>query len=115
MYYNRKIAFTTLGCKLNYAETSAIARKTEEHGFQKVEFNTVADYYVINTCSVTENADKQTKQLIKAALKTNPASKIVIIGCYAQLKPTEIAAISGVSLILGAKEKFNLHTHLLEL
>lgn len=112
MYYNRRIAFSTLGCKLNYAETSAIARKVEEHGFQKVDFEQVADYYIINTCSVTENADKQTKQFVKNALKTNPEGKIVIIGCYAQLKPEEIAAIPGVALVLGAKEKFNLHTHL---
>ncbi len=86
-----------------------------DNGFAKVEFSEPADYYVINTCSVTENADKQTKAIVKTALKTNPQAKIVIIGCYAQLKPEEIASISGVSLVLGAKEKFNIHEHLAKL
>jgi threonylcarbamoyladenosine tRNA methylthiotransferase MtaB len=112
MYYNRKIALTTLGCKLNFSETSAIGRTLTDNGYQKVDFSERADYYVINTCSVTENADKQTKQVVKVALKTNPEAKIVVIGCYAQLKPQEIAAIPGVSLVLGANEKFKLHEHL---
>lgn len=112
MYYNRKVALTTLGCKLNYAETSQIGRTLIDNGYQKVDFSDRADYYVINTCSVTENADKQTKTIIKTALKTNPTAKIIIIGCYAQLKPEEIAQIPGVNLVLGAKEKFNLHQHL---
>jgi threonylcarbamoyladenosine tRNA methylthiotransferase MtaB len=112
MYYNRKIALHTLGCKLNFSETSAIGRALTENGFEKVDFSARADYYVINTCSVTENADKETKQIVKAALKTNPNAKIVVIGCYAQLKPQEIASIKGVSLVLGANEKFKLHEHL---
>jgi threonylcarbamoyladenosine tRNA methylthiotransferase MtaB len=112
MYYNRKVAFTTLGCKLNYSETSQIARNLVENGYLKVDFSDRADYYVINTCSVTENADKQTKSIIKSALKTNPEAKIIIIGCFAQLKPEAIAAMPGVSMVLGAKEKFNLHEHL---
>ncbi|MFN8308696.1 MAG: tRNA (N(6)-L-threonylcarbamoyladenosine(37)-C(2))-methylthiotransferase MtaB [Chitinophagales bacterium] len=112
MYYNRKIALTTLGCKLNYSETSAIGRALTEHGFQKVGFSECADYYVINTCSVTENADKETRRIVRTALRTNPEAKVVIIGCYAQLKPEEIAAIPGVSMVLGANEKFQLHRHL---
>lgn len=112
MYYNRKVAFTTLGCKLNYSETSQIARNLVDNGYLKVDFSDRADYYVINTCSVTENADKQTKSIIKSALKTNPEAKIIIIGCFAQLKPEAIAAMPGVSMVLGAKEKFNLHEHL---
>ena len=80
-----------------------------------MDFSEPADYYVINTCSVTENADKQTKAIVKTALKTNPQAKIVVIGCYAQLKPEEIASISGVSMVLGAKEKFNIHEHLTKL
>ena len=115
MNYSRKVALTTLGCKLNFSETSQIGRVLVDNGFAKVEFSEPADYYVINTCSVTENADKQTKAIVKTALKTNPEAKIVIIGCYAQLKPEEIASISGVSLVLGAKEKFNIHEHLAKL
>ena len=112
MYYNRKIALHTLGCKLNFTETSAIARSLVENGYQKVEFSDRADYYIINTCSVTENADKETKQVVKAALKTNPEAKIVIVGCYAQLKPEEILKIKGVNLVLGANEKFKIHEYL---
>ncbi len=112
MFYNRKVALYTLGCKLNFSETSAIARQMADNGFQKVDFSEPADYYVINTCSVTENADKETKQVVKAALRTNPNAKVVIVGCYAQLKPEEIASIKGVSLILGASEKFKIHEHL---
>ncbi len=115
MYYNRKIALYTLGCKLNFSETSAIARILTEQGFQKVEFSDRADYYIINTCSVTENADKETKQVVKAALKTNPEAKIVIVGCYAQLKPEEISKIKGVNLVLGANEKFKIHEYLEQL
>lgn len=112
MYYQRKVALHTLGCKLNFSETSAIARTLVDNGFQKVDFSDRADYYVINTCSVTENADKETKQIVKNALRTNPYAKIVVIGCYAQLKPEQIAQIPGVSMVLGANEKFQLHTHL---
>ena len=112
MYYNRKVALTTLGCKLNFSETSQIGRSLADNGYVRVDFSERADYYIINTCSVTENADKQTKSIVRMALRTNPEAKIVVIGCYAQLKPTEIAAIPGVKMVLGAKEKFNLHEHL---
>ena len=112
MYYNRKIALTTLGCKLNFSETSAIGRTLTDNGYQKVDFSERADYYIINTCSVTENADKQTRQVVKAALRTNPEAKVVVIGCYAQLKPQEIASIPGVNMVLGANEKFKLHEYL---
>lgn len=112
MYYNRKVALTTLGCKLNFSETSQIGRSLADNGYVRVDFSERADYYIINTCSVTENADKQTKSIVRMALRTNPEAKIVVIGCYAQLKPAEIAAISGVKMVLGAKEKFNLHEHL---
>jgi threonylcarbamoyladenosine tRNA methylthiotransferase MtaB len=115
MYYHRKIALTTLGCKLNFSETSAIGRTLTENGYQKVEFSEQADYYVINTCSVTENADKQTRYVVKTALRTNPAAKVIVIGCYAQLKPEEISKIPGVNLVLGANEKFRLHEYLEQL
>lgn len=112
MYYNRKIALHTLGCKLNFSETSAIGRILVEQGFQKVEFSDRADYYIINTCSVTQNADKETKQIVKSALRTNPDAKIIIVGCYAQLKPEEISKIPGVNLVLGANEKFKIHEYI---
>lgn len=112
MFYNRKIAFHTLGCKLNFSETSAIARILTEQGFQKVDFSERADYYVINTCSVTENADRETKHVVKNALKTNPEAKIIVVGCYAQLKPEEISKIKGVNLVLGANEKFKIHEYI---
>lgn len=112
MYYNRKVAYYTLGCKLNFSETSAISRSLTDNGYTKVDFSHIADYYVVNTCSVTENADKKCKQIVKQAKKTNPQAKVIIIGCYAQLKPEEIASIPGVDLVLGANEKFNLHEHL---
>lgn len=102
------MAFHTLGCKLNFSETSAIARRFEEAGFQKTAFETGADVYVINTCSVTENADKECKTIVHRALSGNPCAFIAVIGCYAQLKPNEIAVIEGVDLILGATEKFNI-------
>jgi len=109
------VAFHTLGCKLNFAETAAIARTLSDHGYSKLEFSEPADYFVINTCSVTENADKETKQIVKRALKSNPNAKVIIIGCYAQLKPDAIAAIAGVNMVLGAKEKFKLHEHIAKL
>ena len=112
MFYNRKVAYYTLGCKLNFSETSAISRSLNDNGYTKVDFSSAANYYVINTCSVTENADKKCKQIVKQAKKTNPEAKVVIIGCYAQLKPEEIAKIKGVDLVLGANEKFRLHEHL---
>lgn len=115
MYYNRKIALHTLGCKLNFSETSAIARILTEQGFEKVEFSDRADYYIINTCSVTENADKETKQVVKNALKTNPDAKVIIVGCYAQLKPEEISKIKGVNMVLGANEKFKIHEYIEQL
>lgn len=115
MFYNRKVALHTLGCKLNFSETSAIARILVEQGFQKVEFSDRADYYIINTCSVTENADKETKYVVKTALKTNPVAKIIIVGCFAQLKPEEISKIKGVNLVLGANEKFKIHEYLEQL
>ena len=108
----KKVAFYTLGCKLNFSETSTISRLVEDAGFAKVDFEEHPDVYVINTCSVTENADKKCKQLVKRAKKINPDSFVVIVGCYAQLKPTEIAAITGVNMVLGANEKFNILEHL---
>ncbi|MCB9227339.1 MAG: tRNA (N(6)-L-threonylcarbamoyladenosine(37)-C(2))-methylthiotransferase MtaB [Chitinophagales bacterium] len=112
MFYNRKVAYYTLGCKLNFSETSAISRSLTDNGYTKVDFSERADYYIINTCSVTDNADKKCKNIVKQAKKINPEAKVVIIGCYAQLKPEEIAGINGVDLVLGANEKFNLHEHL---
>ena len=104
----KKVAFYTLGCKLNFSETSTIARSFEEEGYQRVDFDEPADIYVINTCSVTENADKQFKQIVRKALKTNPKAFLAAVGCYAQLKPEELASVDGVDLVLGAKEKFNI-------
>src|SRR5436190_24051612 len=106
------VAFHTLGCKLNFAETSTIARNLKENGYSKVEFENAADVYIINTCSVTENADRECRAVVRKALHTNPSAFVAIIGCYAQLKPEEIAAIEGVDLVLGAAEKFNLAHYL---
>lgn len=114
MQQYKKVAFYTLGCKLNFSETSTIARLFENAGFAKVDFEETPDILVINTCSVTENADKKCQQLVRRAQKINPAVYIAVIGCYAQLKPTEIAEIPGVSLVLGANEKFNIVEHLEE-
>jgi threonylcarbamoyladenosine tRNA methylthiotransferase MtaB len=111
----RSIAFHTLGCKLNFSETSTISRMLESEGFEKKEFDDHADVYVINTCSVTENADKECRQLVRRIQRKAPASLVVITGCYAQLKPKEIAEIPGVDLVLGAAEKFNLGQHIKEL
>ena len=107
-----RVAFYTLGCKLNFSETSTIARLFEDGGFAKVEFEDKPDIFVINTCSVTENADKKCKQLVKRAKKIAPESMVIILGCYAQLKPEEISQIPGVDLVLGANEKFNVLAHL---
>lgn len=104
----KKVAFYTLGCKLNYSETSSIARSFEQKGFRKVDFNDTPDIFVINTCSVTENADKKCKKIVKEARKISPNAFVSIIGCYAQLKPQEIANIEGVDAVLGAAEKFQL-------
>jgi threonylcarbamoyladenosine tRNA methylthiotransferase MtaB len=112
MIQYKKVAFYTLGCKLNFSETSTISRLFEDAGFAKVEFEEKPDIYVINTCSVTENADKKCKQLVKKALKINPDAFVAIIGCFAQLKPVEIGQIPGVDLVLGANEKFNILEHL---
>ncbi|MBC6611415.1 tRNA (N(6)-L-threonylcarbamoyladenosine(37)-C(2))-methylthiotransferase MtaB [Hymenobacter sp. BT507] len=104
----RKVAFYTLGCKLNFSETSAIGRQFEEYGFEKVAFEDAADIYVINTCSVTDHADRKCRKVVKEALKHNPEAFVTIVGCYAQLKPQEIAEIPGVHAVLGAAEKFRL-------
>jgi threonylcarbamoyladenosine tRNA methylthiotransferase MtaB len=112
MHSLKTVAFHTLGCKLNFAETSTIARQMEIEGFERKNFDDGADVYVINTCSVTENADKECKKIIRKALRYSPDARIVITGCYAQLKPKEIAEIEGVDLVLGAKEKFQLIDYL---
>lgn len=115
METRRTVAFHTLGCKLNFSETSTLSRLLEKEGFEKKEFDGLADVYVINTCSVTENADKECRQLVRRIQRKSPQSLVVITGCYAQLKPAEIASIPGVDLVLGAAEKFNLPHHLKEL
>jgi len=111
----KKVAFYTLGCKLNFAETSTIARNFQEEGFDRVEFEEVADIYVINTCSVTENADKQFKQVVKKAMKLNDKAFVAAVGCYAQLKPEELADVNGVDLVLGATEKFKITDYIHDL
>lgn len=108
----KKVAFHTLGCKLNFSETSTIARDLEAEGFEKVGFDQPADLYVINTCSVTDNADKRCRQAVRQALRANPEGFVALVGCYAQLQPEEIAAIPGVDLVLGATEKFKLADYL---
>ena len=108
----KKVAFHTLGCKLNYAETSTISRQFENAGYQKIDFSDPADLYVINTCSVTDNADKEFRKIVNKAKRQAPDSKVAVIGCYAQLRPENIVATSKVDLVLGTKEKFNLLQHL---
>jgi threonylcarbamoyladenosine tRNA methylthiotransferase MtaB len=108
----KRIAFHTLGCKLNFSESSTIKRDFIKRGYETVHYKDLADYYVLNTCSVTENADKEARKLIRQAKRTNPYSTVAVIGCYAQLKPNEIAAIEGVDLVLGTNEKFNVLSHL---
>ncbi len=115
MEKQRSVAFHTLGCKLNFAETSTLSRQLEAEGFLKKEFDDKADVYVINTCSVTDNADKECRQIVRRIQRKAPESLVVITGCYAQLKPKEIAEIPGVDLVLGAAEKFNIGMHLREL
>ncbi len=115
MQKRRSVAFHTLGCKLNFSETSTLSRLLENDGFEKKDFDDAADVYVINTCSVTDNADKECRQLVRKIQRKSPESFVVITGCYAQLKPNEIAAIPGVDLVLGAAEKFNITQHLKEL
>lgn len=108
----KTVAFHTLGCKLNFSETSTIARNLLDNGYQRVEFNQPSDVYVINTCSVTANADKECRTIVKNAMKANPNGFVVVVGCYAQLKPQEIAEMEGVDLVLGATEKFNIVEYL---
>jgi threonylcarbamoyladenosine tRNA methylthiotransferase MtaB len=111
----KKVGFYTLGCKLNFSETSTIARSFKDEGFDRVDFNDPADIYVINTCSVTENADKRFKTVVKQAQKSNPEAFVVAVGCYAQLKPQELADVNGVDLVLGATEKFKITDYLNDL
>ncbi|HSZ34355.1 MAG TPA: tRNA (N(6)-L-threonylcarbamoyladenosine(37)-C(2))-methylthiotransferase MtaB [Puia sp.] len=111
----KTVAFHTLGCKLNFSETSSISRLMEKEGFEKKSFDSLADVYVINTCSVTENADKECRYLVRQIQRKSPESFVVITGCYAQLKPKEISEIPGVDLVLGAAEKFNMAAHIREL
>lgn len=115
MKTRKKVAFYTLGCKLNFSETSTIARNFIDKGFDRVDFEEVADIYVINTCSVTDNADKQFKQFVKKAIKLNNKAFVVAVGCYAQLKPEELAAVDGVDLVLGATEKFKITDYITDL
>ncbi len=105
----KKVAFYTLGCKLNFSETSTISRSFTERGYQRVEFTDSPDIFIVNTCSVTENADKKCRKIVREARKISPDAYVAIIGCYAQLKPREIAEIEGVDAVLGAAEKFRLH------
>jgi threonylcarbamoyladenosine tRNA methylthiotransferase MtaB len=112
---NRKVAFYTLGCKLNYSETSSIGRLFNNAGYSTVDFTDTPDVFVINTCSVTENADKKCKKVVKEALKISPNAYVTIVGCYAQLKPKEIAEIPGVDMVLGAAEKFQIVDHITDL
>jgi len=114
MQKQRSVAFHTLGCKLNFSETSTLSRLLENEGFEKKSFDDVADVYVINTCSVTDNADKECRSIVRKIQRKSPDSTVVITGCYAQLKPKEIAEIPGVDLVLGAAEKFNIVQHLSE-
>ena len=114
MEQTKSVAFHTLGCKLNFSETSTISRLMEKEGFEKKKFTDKADVYVINTCSVTDNADKECRMLVRRIQKRAPESMVVITGCYAQLKPAEIASIDGVDLVLGAAEKFNIAQHIKE-
>ena len=108
----KKVAFHTLGCKLNYSETSTISRKFIKYGYKKVGFKEFSDVYVINTCSVTENANKETRKLIRSTKRINSNAIIALTGCYAQLKPEELISIDGVNIVIGAEEKFNLLEHL---
>jgi threonylcarbamoyladenosine tRNA methylthiotransferase MtaB len=115
MIADKKVAFYTLGCKLNFSETSTIARNFVDEGFERVDFSEKADIYVINTCSVTDNADKRFKSIVKNALKQNYEAFLIAVGCYAQLKPEELAAVDGVDLVLGATEKFNVTSYINDL
>lgn len=107
----KTVAFHTLGCKLNFTDTSAIAKQFVEAGYNRMAFEQVADVYVVNTCSVTENADKECKSIINKIQRQAPEALVVITGCYAQLKPNYIAEIPGVDLVIGANAKFNIVEH----
>ena len=111
-FKDKTVAFATLGCKLNFSETSTIVRSFEEKGFKRINFKEKADVYVINTCSVTDTADKKSKTIIRQAAKLNPAAFIIVTGCYAQLKAEEAANIEGVDLVIGANDKFNITKYL---
>ncbi len=115
MVAQKKVAFYTLGCKLNFSETSTIARNFQNDGFERVDFEEKADIYVINTCSVTDNADKRFKTIVKSALKKNESAFLIAIGCYAQLKHEELANVNGVDLVLGATEKFKVTDYINDL
>ena len=108
MLNGKKVAYYTLGCKLNFSETSTISRQLDDIGFIKTNFDNKADLYVINTCSVTENANKECRRIIRKVKKTAPESMVVITGCYAQLKPESISAIDGVDMVVGANDKFKI-------
>ncbi|HEY0899672.1 MAG TPA: tRNA (N(6)-L-threonylcarbamoyladenosine(37)-C(2))-methylthiotransferase MtaB [Sphingobacteriaceae bacterium] len=112
---NKKVAFYTLGCKLNFSETSTIGRQFNQAGYEVVDFTAGADVYIINTCSVTDNADKKCRKVVKEALKYSPEAFVTIVGCYAQLKPAEIVEIPGVDMVLGAAEKFQIVDHITDL
>src|SRR5690606_17975576 len=111
-YQGKKAAFYTLGCKLNFSETSSIAGSLKEVGFERVEFEDKADLYVINTCSVTNQGDKASRHIIRQAVKQNPQAMVVVVGCYSQLKPDEAGNIEGVDLVLGTQEKFHIAAYL---
>ena len=104
----KRVAFHTMGCKLNYSESSMISKDFVNQGFEKVDYKDIADIYILNTCSVTENADREARKLIRQAKRKNPNATVAVMGCYAQLNPNEIAQIQGVDLVLGAENKFNL-------
>ena len=115
MQNQARVAFYTQGCKLNFSETSTISRQFQKKGYLKVDFKEEADIYVINTCSVTENADRECKRIVRSALKTAPEAFVVVIGCYAQLQPEQISKIDGIDMVLGATEKFKLTDYINDL
>ncbi len=108
----KKVAFYTLGCKLNFSETSTIARSLDPEMYKKVEYEDGADIYIINTCSVTDSADKKCRQIINKTVRKSPEAYIIVVGCYAQLKPEEVTSIKGVDLVLGVNERFNLASYM---
>ncbi|HKI88075.1 MAG TPA: hypothetical protein VKA38_03540, partial [Draconibacterium sp.] len=111
-YTGKKAAFFTLGCKLNFSETSTIAGSFKEVGFERVEFDEKADVYVINTCSVTNQGDKESRNIIRRAIRKNPDAMVIVVGCYSQLKPQEVGNIPGVDMVLGTQEKFHIPAYL---